>query len=185
MPSGTEASWRIPGTPRCATVSTRWSRCEKRPRPFAPAVTIEQVHRWFEVAPMTELAVHDHHRGRQTRASCSPPGRHARERLGSRTDRQQPTTTLRSTRCSRSARPGYGPRNGPKYELQYQGSTDREYPPSRPWRPSSAPESSFCSWRTPSLAAPGKGGTSRGDIGPLHHQLQQHHTSHVGVTPDA
>jgi carbamoyltransferase len=25
-------------------------------RPFAPAVTIEQVHRWFEVPPMTELA---------------------------------------------------------------------------------------------------------------------------------
>ncbi|MBY0440644.1 MAG: hypothetical protein K2Q25_00655 [Mycobacteriaceae bacterium] len=24
-------------------------------RPFAPAVTIEQVHRWFEVPPMTEL----------------------------------------------------------------------------------------------------------------------------------
>jgi carbamoyltransferase len=24
-------------------------------RPFAPAVTLEQVHHWFEVAPMTEL----------------------------------------------------------------------------------------------------------------------------------
>ena len=38
-------------------------------RPFAPAVTLEEVHRWFEVAPQTELPymimivnVHEAHR---------------------------------------------------------------------------------------------------------------------------
>ncbi len=31
-------------------------------RPFAPAVTIEQVDRWFDLAPMTDLPYMMHHR---------------------------------------------------------------------------------------------------------------------------
>ena len=56
-------------------------------RPFAPAVALEQVHRWFGVPPGTESAVHGRGRRRPGRAPKLAPGRHPRQWLGAGADR--------------------------------------------------------------------------------------------------
>ena len=51
-------------------------------RPFAPACSVEQAHRWFNVAAGNANAVHDHGCGRASRAPGITAGDHSRERFG-------------------------------------------------------------------------------------------------------
>ena len=70
-------------------------------RPFAPAVSLEEVTMWFDVAPGTELPYMTVNVDVRAGVSCLPAGDHARRRVGSSADGVDPRTTRIFTSCSR------------------------------------------------------------------------------------
>ena len=97
-------------------------------RPFAPAVSVEEVHRWFEVAPGAEFPYMIATVQRPSGATQELPAithvdgaRASANGLG-----------RRQSRISRSAPRGrqmHRPRNGLEHQLQREGPTDRKYSP--------------------------------------------------------
>ena len=58
-------------------------------RPFAPACSVEEAHRWFEVAARLSIPLHDQHRQCPPRAARSASRHHACQRLRAPANRQR------------------------------------------------------------------------------------------------
>ncbi len=95
-------------------------------RPFAPACSVEEAHRWFEVAPGEEfpymISVVD------VRPEVARPAArdHARERLGAPANRQRHGQSRFS--CAAPGRgQNHGPPDGAEYQLQCERAAHRQY----------------------------------------------------------
>ena len=115
-----------PGHPEMRNRINAMVKLREAFRPFAPAVTQEQVHQWFDVPARRGAEIHDRDRRRAPRASAVVARRHARQRHGSSANCVVAGQCRLSSTFGRGGQANRAP-NGFEHQLQCQRPTNRQH----------------------------------------------------------